>query len=123
MKPAEAGTHDIVAGHVHGDEVGKGVLMIAETGQWRANVTLKRPTQEHDSHAADVTLPGDVCAWFGRARVRAGSNGQLELTGEGTLCRTGRRCIRLASFRLQSLRCARQFQRQEHQDVPPFVSS
>ncbi len=42
MKPAEAGTFDIVAGHVHGDEVRKGVMTIAETGQWYANLSLKR---------------------------------------------------------------------------------
>jgi len=85
MKPAEAGTFDIVAGHVHGDEVGRGVMTIAESGQWCASLSLKRPGQQDDSQVADVTLVGDLCAWVGQARIRKASDGQLELTGEGTL--------------------------------------
>jgi len=85
MKAAEPGTFDIVAGHVHGDEVRKGVMTIAESGQWRATLTLKRSAQRDDRQVADVTLFGDLCAWVGRATVCNGSSGQLELTGEGTL--------------------------------------
>jgi len=85
MKPAEAGTFDIVAGHVHGDEVREGVLTIAETGQWYASLSLKRPSRYDDSPVADVTLVGDLCGWPGQARIRTAGDGQLELTGEGTL--------------------------------------
>lgn len=85
MRSAEAGTFDIVAGHVNGDEVANGVMTIAESGQWGANITLKRSAQHDDDQVADVTLLGDLCAWVGRARVRNASNRQLELTGEGML--------------------------------------